>query len=440
MLKSYPSTPLYGCFLIHLTLALGETSGTTSSWFPVHFNNLAMALSTMDEIAVYNETAVDYELEYQEPPCQYSGSEFLEVKIYLIAIFAFLIAIFSLISNSFFVIVFILNASLRRSALFYFGILAVLDAFLAVNYILLMVVPVLMDFYESLPLYHIFLFSSVLLIITATVERLLRTIQSVKFDPMKHTMDNRPLMCAICLIVAFLYKLPTFFEIHYEEKNCTGFARYEIAAAHLAQNEDYRFWFMFVARNLVERIGPFFLLILLNFMIIRTLRRETQRFAKMDGSASCNDRLNKRSIRDATKTLVAVVTLYLASQSLQVFITFAEVFYRDFLDGEFNDVYSYLNDIISILTLTCSAVRFPVYMFCNRPIFIASIDALHRFSKMFCGSRHKKQLKSYQLQEGYISVPSDTVVLSISKSKNTNSTDLYMIRASLEDLEEQWMV
>lgn len=144
---------------------------------------------TLDEDTYYD---------YQDA-CQYLGTEFLEVKIYLICVFALIIAIFSLIFNSFFVIVFILNKSLRRTALFYFGVLAILDTFLAINYVLLMIVPVLMDYFEILPLYMLFLtylrplmllsnwitFSSVLLIITATVERLLRTVQSIKFEPMK---------------------------------------------------------------------------------------------------------------------------------------------------------------------------------------------------------------------------------------------------------------
>lgn len=87
---------------------------------------------------VSNTTEGDYYYDYTEL-CQYIGTDFLEVKIYLICIFALTIAILSLIFNTFFVVVFVLNASLRRSSLFYFGILAVLDAFLAVNYMLLMV-------------------------------------------------------------------------------------------------------------------------------------------------------------------------------------------------------------------------------------------------------------------------------------------------------------
>jgi hypothetical protein len=66
---------------------------------------------------------------------------------------------------------------------------------------------------------------------------------------------------------------------------------------------------MFVTRNIVERIIPFFLLIFLNFMIIRTLRKETQRFASMDKTASCNERLNKRSLRVSQLIRVFIIIL-----------------------------------------------------------------------------------------------------------------------------------
>jgi hypothetical protein len=52
---------------------------------------------------------------------------------------------------------------------------------------------------------------------------------------------HRPLVCGICLIVAIVYKLPTYFEMHYIEKpNCTDWARYEIEPTALALNENYK--------------------------------------------------------------------------------------------------------------------------------------------------------------------------------------------------------
>jgi hypothetical protein len=63
-------------------------------------------------------------------------------------VFAASIAILSLFFNSFFTLVFVLNTSLRQSPLYYFGILAVLDIIMAINYLLLMAVPVYMDQFE----------------------------------------------------------------------------------------------------------------------------------------------------------------------------------------------------------------------------------------------------------------------------------------------------
>lgn len=62
--------------------------------------------------------------------------------------FAASIAVLSLFFNSFFTLVFVLNTSLRQSPLYYFGILAVLDIIMAINYLLLMAVPVYMDQFE----------------------------------------------------------------------------------------------------------------------------------------------------------------------------------------------------------------------------------------------------------------------------------------------------
>lgn len=48
-------------------------------------------------------------------------------------------------------------------------------------------------------------------------------------------------MSIICLLIGFIYKLPTYFEMHYEEKpNCTDWARYEIMPTTLAMGSNYR--------------------------------------------------------------------------------------------------------------------------------------------------------------------------------------------------------
>ncbi|KIH46938.1 hypothetical protein ANCDUO_23006 [Ancylostoma duodenale] len=72
----------------------------------------------------------------------FQGTDHLEVKIYLIGVFATFIAILSIIFNTFFTLVFLTNQSIRKSSVFYFGILAVIDTVMAVNYIAVMSIPV----------------------------------------------------------------------------------------------------------------------------------------------------------------------------------------------------------------------------------------------------------------------------------------------------------
>uniref|UniRef100_A0AC34FJD5 G-protein coupled receptors family 1 profile domain-containing protein n=1 Tax=Panagrolaimus sp. ES5 TaxID=591445 RepID=A0AC34FJD5_9BILA len=288
----------------------------------------ALGLSEGSEVAM--EQAVD---EYWTEECQYIGTDYLHIKIYLIGVFGTAIALLNIIFNSFFTLVFVTNKQLRLSPLYYFGILAILDILLAINYILLMSVPVYMDQFEQLWLYHIFLtyvvpmmtasncamFGSMLLIFMATLERLLRTFHSEKLAVLR------------------------------------------------------KFWWMFVARNLIDRIFPFFILVLINFLIIRTLKREQQRFCVNEHRLlSISDVSNKKILRDATRALIALVSLYLMSQTLQVFTTFWEAFHRSSLEGDYSELYSYLNDIMSLMTLLSSTLRFPVYCSCNKEINEAS--------------------------------------------------------------------
>lgn len=55
---------------------------------------------------------------------------------------------------------------------------------------------------------------------------------------------------------------------------------------------------MFVSRNLIDRIFPFFILVLINFLIIRTLKREHQRFSVNEHRMmSVSDVNNKKILR-----------------------------------------------------------------------------------------------------------------------------------------------
>ncbi|CAK5046989.1 unnamed protein product [Meloidogyne enterolobii] len=194
---------------------------------------------------------------------------------------------------------------------------------------------------------------------------------------------------------------------------------------------------MFVIRNLVDHILPFFILVILNFHIVRALRRESKRVINQNNfnkncsqhsnnfCSSCllcnnniqqnslilngyekannntsfrsireslknkswlrnknkkiininkiEDQTQKKNLRAATRALISVVSMYLMSKVLQVAVTFFETFSPERLtEDEFRPIYSYANDIIPILTLLSSTLRFPIYCVCNKPMLIAT--------------------------------------------------------------------
>lgn len=46
--------------------------------------------------------------------------------------------------------------------------------------------------------------------------------------------------CLLCILISVIYKLCTYFEIHYvEHENCTGWSRYEIQPTDLAMDQSY---------------------------------------------------------------------------------------------------------------------------------------------------------------------------------------------------------
>ncbi|CAD5223471.1 unnamed protein product [Bursaphelenchus okinawaensis] len=391
--------------------------------------------------------------------CYYIGTDYLHVKIYLIGVFAVIIALFSLLFNTFFTFVFLTNANLRRSPLYYFGVLAMLDAILALNYLALMVVPVYMDQFKCLWLYHLFLgylrpmmtvsnsamFASILMILCATMERLLSTFQpSNKLETVRKYMESRrPRLCIVAILFAVFYKLCTYFEIQYvEHENCTEWSRYEIIPTPIVvESYTYRFWWMFVARNLIDRVIPFFGLLFMNCMIIKTIKKENKKLSVLEQKAmSINEKATKRNLRDATRALIAVVTLYIAAQFLQVIITFWEAFHRQSLEEDFQEFYSYVNDIMSIMTLLCSAIRYPVYCTCNRPIFEASMDTLEGLGNLF--TNRAKALKTVRA----VAVPSDFHGTDeeqkhcLNAHSNQLADETFIVNVFLDDADEQWMV
>uniref|UniRef100_A0A1I7WN22 G_PROTEIN_RECEP_F1_2 domain-containing protein n=1 Tax=Heterorhabditis bacteriophora TaxID=37862 RepID=A0A1I7WN22_HETBA len=86
---------------------------------------------------------------------------------------------------------------------------------------------------------------------------------------------------------------------------------------------------------------------------------------KTKGEAS----ITRRRKRDATRTLAALVSIYLLTNTLNLLITIMEFIEPDILrsmgDGW---TYKYLADLSSLLTISSTATRLPVYLHCNGAI------------------------------------------------------------------------
>lgn len=120
-------------------------------------------------------------------------------------------------------------------------------------------------------------------------------------------------MCIECLSWALFFKI-------WADQKRDLFRQYEIVAGPLVKHEGYRFWWMFLTRNFLDRILPFFALVAMNYTIIKALKKEYVRQGSKQRINGMSTKTNRSSLRDATRALIGVVSMYIMSQFLQVFV------------------------------------------------------------------------------------------------------------------------
>ena len=142
-----------------------------------------------------------------------------------------------------------------------------------------------MDYFESetlaaiwwsllrpmLPLCHIAITSSALLITAATFERFL-TISKIQsqFSTLKRLMIS-----ALVLFFAVAAKGPMFFEMQIlPNANCTGVTGYIPSMHEWVSEEPYNTYYKFWFRSIVSTFLPFFLSLNFNIRIIHRLRQQ----------------------------------------------------------------------------------------------------------------------------------------------------------------------
>ena len=101
------------------------------------------------------------------------------------------------------------------------------------------------------------------------------------------------------------------------------FREYEIIAGPYAMDPNYRFYFMFLLRNTLDRILPFLVLLTMNVLIVKALKEDErlklQKEPVVSKGKTVNLKSHRRNVKDATRALISLVSIYLLSQSLQVF-------------------------------------------------------------------------------------------------------------------------
>ncbi|CAJ0955688.1 unnamed protein product, partial [Mesorhabditis belari] len=314
-----------------------------------------------------------------------------ETSFIVIGVIGCSVAGLSVVFNTFLFWLLMKNRKHRSSHLLYLTFLAAFDIFVSIAYILLFPINIYVDYFESvvlanawytympltLSISHVMMTASALLIVAAAFERFV-TISKIRTQFAKR---NRYLISILCLIFAIFPKAPMFFEIEVVKNfNCTGASQWRPNQIDWIESETlqtlYKFWF----RNIVITCLPFFLCFYLNIQIIRRLRLQHQG-AKLFRFATSEHRQN---IRAATLMLVCVTCSYLASNLPNVILYILEMFDMDFLwDPAIRPYYSYVSDLVSLLTVTSCFLRLPIYYACNARIRSEVLEVFDNWLNFF---------------------------------------------------------
>ncbi|KAK6051942.1 hypothetical protein COOONC_10553 [Cooperia oncophora] len=123
----------------------------------------------------------------------------------------------------------------------------------------------------------------------------------------------------------------------------------------------YRFWI----RNIVTVFVPFFLLTLINFRTLVSLKAQLKQAKENDTRRFSMRCESKSKVRSATWTLLLVCLLYLLANLPNVIVTAWEFIDMKSLQTEFYEIYMFSTDLVSLLVVTACAMRLPIYMLCN---------------------------------------------------------------------------
>ncbi|CAI5449356.1 unnamed protein product [Caenorhabditis angaria] len=351
-----------------------------------------------------------------------------------------------------------------NSNLLYLFLLACLDILVELCFMLIFPASLVYDYYKVERLYimwhyyikyvstvgQVLIAASTLLIVAASFERYICSIKS----SMQFTSQRRFLCILGVAACALFMKGSVFFELELQTlPHCPAFQNLQLDLAEITRSEHYKTIWMFWCRSIFNVFTPFALLLLLNSLTISNLNKlhvngfqsvlvekRCQSIATaaaieaatdfclpyiadvyrplINKSLSCSSSFDmptllrrnseacaaRRRKRDATRTLAALITIYLLTNTLNLLITIMEFIKPDTLreHGE-GWTYKYLADLSSVLTISSTAFRLPVYYHCNGDIKAQIRDFSRNCFSLARAPNEKDKLKKLSLPIGSIS-------------------------------------
>ncbi|CAD5216686.1 unnamed protein product [Bursaphelenchus xylophilus] len=322
-------------------------------------------------------------------PCEISFAP--ARRWWLVAVAGTSLSVISLITN---MIIARVLLQKKHAHFFFLGLLAVSDTFLSFCYgpvIAMEIVRYNVEVWITrlwwhyvgplLSLCHVSMTFSCFMIILATIERYYIT---VKHQWLTCFRQNRCNLALLMFLLSLILRGTAVFEFQIvKNHNCTGVMEYDVALTDLVNVWAYGTVFRFYFRTVCTVLVPFFLLLLLNIMIVKKLSKQSRshsmfRFGKTD---------HKQKIRSATRLLVFIVMGYLIANTLNVAITAWEFVDFESTAGMY-ELYETLTDIISMLYVLTCATRIIVYAICNEEIRSALKEFVCSGSKKSVSGSH----------------------------------------------------
>ncbi|CDH93304.2 G-protein coupled receptors family 1 profile domain-containing protein [Caenorhabditis elegans] len=354
-----------------------------------------------------------------------------------------------------------------RSNILYLFLLACLDILVELCFMLIFPASLVWDYFRVELLYtcwhfyikyvstvgQVLIAASTLLIVAASFERYICSLKSsIQFSP-----QRRFLFISIVGACALFMKGSVFFELELQSlPHCPPFQNLRLDLSEITRSESYKTIWMFWCRSIFNVFLPFSLLLILNSLTITNLNKlhsngfqsvlvenrcqsiattsellpDNLSFQPLLGTSLTSSTINsfssfndqmpsllrrnseacaaRRRKRDATRTLAALITIYLLTNTLNLLITIMEFINPDVL-GSLGEgwTYKYLADLSSVLTISSTAFRLPVYFHCNGDI---RAQIRHFAKACFIEQNEKKKLKKLTMHHPIVSSSTESVL------------------------------